>query len=156
MPGWRVIFHRKNEPAALRVVGRGERSTDNRFPGIPHPEGVRREEGRNPFEDFFVLKPRLNNEEKTMSNEKRSGHFVWYDLMTSDPTGAQDFYSKLIGWEARPWEGGGEPYNLWTYGEKPLGGVLELPDEVRESGAPPHWLSYVGVADIKKTASRVT
>ncbi len=75
--------------------------------------------------------------------------------MTSDPAGAKDFYTKLIGWGTRPWEGGGEPYTLWTNNENSIGGVLDLPDEVRESGAPPHWLSYVGVDDIKATVSRV-
>lgn len=90
-----------------------------------------------------------------MAEKQSGGQFVWYDLMTSDPAGAQDFYSKLIGWGTQSWEGGDQPYTLWTNGEKPLGGVLDMPEEVRESGAPPHWLSYVGVDDIKASASRV-
>jgi predicted enzyme related to lactoylglutathione lyase len=90
-----------------------------------------------------------------MSNTESSGQFVWYDLMTSDTTGAKDFYTGLIGWGTRPWEGGDEPYTLWTNNEEPLGGVLNLPDEVRRSGAPPHWLAYVGVEDIDASAARV-
>ncbi len=90
-----------------------------------------------------------------MSKEKSSGQFVWYDLMTSDPEGAQGFYTQLLGWGTQPFEGGDKPYTLWTNRETPLGGVLSMPDEAREAGAPPHWMSYVAVDDIKATVSRV-
>jgi predicted enzyme related to lactoylglutathione lyase len=90
-----------------------------------------------------------------MSKKEHSGRFVWYDLMTSDPAGAQDFYTKLIGWGTQPFEGSAQPYTMWTNGETPLGGVVELPDEARSAGAPPHWLAYVAVDDIEAVASRV-
>jgi predicted enzyme related to lactoylglutathione lyase len=91
---------------------------------------------------------------KTMSKKDHSGQFVWYDLMSSDPAGAQDFYTKLIGWGTKPWEGGDQPYTLWTNRETPVGGVVELPEEARAAGAPPHWLAYVAVEDIRATAAR--
>ena len=69
-----------------------------------------------------------------MSSEKR-GRFVWYDLMTNDPKAAQDFYGQLIGWGTQEFEGGDQPYTMWTNKETPLGGVMEMPEEVRESGA---------------------
>lgn len=89
-----------------------------------------------------------------MSSEKR-GRFVWYDLMTNDPKAAQDFYGQLIGWGTQEFEGGDQPYTMWTNKETPLGGVMEMPEEVRESGAPPHWMAYVSVDDIEKTVSQV-
>jgi len=90
-----------------------------------------------------------------MSNEKR-GQFVWYDLMTADPKAAKDFYSQLIGWGTQEWEGeGDQPYTMWTNKETPLGGVMELPEEAKAAGAPPHWMAYVSVDDIEQTVSKV-
>ena len=43
-----------------------------------------------------------------MSSQDR-GKFIWYDLMTSDPKAAQDFYGRLIGWGTQDWEGGDQP-----------------------------------------------
>ena len=31
------------------------------------------------------------------------GRFLWYDLMTTDPKGAQAFYGKVAGWGLQPW-----------------------------------------------------
>ena len=89
-----------------------------------------------------------------MSSEKR-GRFVWYDLMTDDPKAAQDFYTQLIGWGTQEWEGGERPYTMWTSKETPLGGVMELPEEAKAAGAPPHWMAYVSVADVKQAVSKV-
>ena len=39
-----------------------------------------------------------------MSETSPRGRFVWYDLMTTDPTGATDFYTKIAGWGTQAWE----------------------------------------------------
>ncbi|UCC73796.1 MAG: VOC family protein [Gemmatimonadota bacterium] len=82
------------------------------------------------------------------------GRFVWYDLMTSDPEAATSFYTKLIGWGTSEWEGGPEPYTMWTNRETPIGGVMHLPEDAKAAGAPPHWLAYVAVADTESTAAQ--
>ncbi len=89
-----------------------------------------------------------------MASEQR-GKFVWYDLVTADPKAAQDFYGKLIGWGTQEYEGGDQPYTMWTNKETPLGGVMELPEEAKAAGAPPHWMAYVSVDDVEKTVSQV-
>lgn len=89
-----------------------------------------------------------------MSTGDTRGRFVWYDLMTTDPDGAKEFYTKLSGWGTAPWEGGEEPYTMWLKGERPVGGVMELPEQARAQGAPPHWLAYVATVDVDATASR--
>jgi len=89
-----------------------------------------------------------------MSSEKR-GRFVWYDLMTVDPEAAQDFYGQLIGWGTQEYEGGDQPYTMWTNKEIPLGGVMKLPEEVRAAGAPTHWMAYVSVENIERAVSKV-
>jgi predicted enzyme related to lactoylglutathione lyase len=82
------------------------------------------------------------------------GRFVWYDLMTTDPQSATSFYTQLIGWGTAPWEGGPEPYTMWTNRETPIGGVMDLPEDAKSAGAPPHWLAYIGVPDTEATATK--
>lgn len=91
-----------------------------------------------------------------MSAEFPRGRFCWYELLTSDPKGATDFYTKVVGWGTERWEGGAMPYTMWTTGRGPLGGLLELPDEVKKAGAPPHWLAYVAVPDVDATVKEAT
>ena len=81
------------------------------------------------------------------------GRFCWYDLMTSDPKAAKDFYTKVIGWGTEPWEGGPMPYTMWKASRGPIGGVTELPEEVKQAGAPPHWIAYISVDDVAASAN---
>ena len=37
---------------------------------------------------------------------KHQGHFVWYELMSTDPKASEAFYSSVVGWSARAFEGG--------------------------------------------------
>ncbi len=90
-----------------------------------------------------------------MSTAEKTGRFVWYDLTTTEPAAAEEFYTKLVGWGTQAWEGGHAPYTMWTNKETPLGGVIEMPEDVRESGVPPHWMAYVSVEDVHATAARV-
>lgn len=87
------------------------------------------------------------------------GRFVWYDLMTTDPDSAADFYTKVAGWGSMPWEGGEAeegkgPYIMWTAGEKPIGGRDLLPEEAKAQGAQTHWLAYVTTPDAGAVVKR--
>jgi uncharacterized protein len=81
------------------------------------------------------------------------GHFVWYDLMTTDVEGAKAFYPEITGWKLIPFEGG--DYMMWAVGEQPIGGVTRLPEEAAKMGAPPHWLAYTAVDDVDATCRKV-
>ena len=83
-----------------------------------------------------------------MADNSSRGAFVWYDLMTSDPRGAEGFYAKAVGWGTQPWDQ--MPYTMWTANSQPLGGVMPLPTE---AGAPPHWLAYISVPDVDGAGS---
>lgn len=86
------------------------------------------------------------------------GRFVWYELMTTDPAAAQRFYTDVVGWGTTPFEDAPMPYTMWTKGESPdsmIGGVAELPAEARSGGVLPHWMAYVAVPDVDRTAARV-
>ena len=76
------------------------------------------------------------------------GTFVWYELMTTDVDRAVAFYRDVIGWGTQDYAGGGAPYRMWTANGAPQGGVLAMPEEVKKSGTPPHWLAYVAVKDV--------
>jgi len=80
------------------------------------------------------------------------GYFVWHELLTSDPTAAQTFYKKVVGWTTDKWGPDGT-YTLWVSEAGPVGGCMAMPAEVKAMGAPPHWLTYVGTPDIDATAA---
>ncbi len=82
------------------------------------------------------------------------GRFVWYDLLTSDPDSALQFYSSVVGWGTEAWKGD-MPYTMITVGGKPQGGVMELPQEAVAMGAPPHWEPYVSTLDVDAAAKKV-
>lgn len=83
----------------------------------------------------------------------RHGSFIWYELMTSDAAGAKAFYDAVVGWDidaatAYP----GMDYRMIKLaGGGFAGGVLPLTDEMRQHGARPTWLGYVGVDDVDAT-----
>jgi uncharacterized protein len=87
---------------------------------------------------------------------KTRGRFVWYELSTSDPAAAQRFYTAITGWGTQAFEGAGAPYTMWTNGENPIGGVMELPAELSSKGVPPHWLPYIGTDDVDETVAEAT
>jgi uncharacterized protein len=82
------------------------------------------------------------------------GRPVWYDLMSTDPQGSKDFYTKLVGWTTQPHEYSPEQYDMWTGSHGPIGGVMQLPKEAQDMGAPSHWLPYFAVANVDETVDR--
>ncbi|MBK9030730.1 MAG: VOC family protein [Myxococcales bacterium] len=82
-----------------------------------------------------------------------TGRFVWYELLTSDPQGAIEFYADVVGWTTEPF--GDDGYTMWVGGQGPLGGVTPLPEQAKQLGAPSHWQSNVVVADVDATIARV-
>ncbi len=82
------------------------------------------------------------------------GSFVWYEMLATDTKAAADFYTQLIGWSTQEWNDAGMPYTMWIAGEKPFAGLMELPEEARAAGAPPHWMGYVAVDDVDQTTAR--
>lgn len=79
------------------------------------------------------------------------GRFLWYELLTTDPEKAQDFYTKLLGWGLENWSGPGMEYVMWKCFDVAIGGVLELPAEAKQAGAPSHWLPYIGTPEVDQT-----
>lgn len=84
-----------------------------------------------------------------------NGNFVWYELMTTDVAAAKTFYTGLIGWGTQSMEGPMD-YTMWTVGDNPVAGMMDLPEEARKMGAPPHWLGYVSSDDLDASLAQVS
>lgn len=83
------------------------------------------------------------------------GRFVWHELMTSNPDAAAAFYGKVIGWKTKGWPE--DPsYRMWTTKDIAVGGLMALPDQAKLAGAPPHWMSYIGVPDVDAAVRQAT
>lgn len=82
------------------------------------------------------------------------GRFAWYELLTTDPMAAQEFYRDVVGWKTQPWAGSPD-YVMWTSDQGPVGGVSTLPEVARNMGAPPFWQANVEVADVDRSLALV-
>jgi uncharacterized protein len=83
------------------------------------------------------------------------GHFVWYELMTTDPKAAEAFYAEVVGWGTVDASIGGIPYRVFTAGEASVCGLMNLPEDARRTGAAPRWIGYVGVDNVDAAAERI-
>jgi predicted enzyme related to lactoylglutathione lyase len=82
------------------------------------------------------------------------GRPLWYELMTTDRTAAERFYTTVVGWTTAPFDGSPEPYTMWMRGgQTPMGGVMALPADLKAAGVPPHWMIYVGVPNLDEATS---
>lgn len=83
------------------------------------------------------------------------GQFCWIDLMSKDMGTSRTFYSSLFGWEVAPQDTqGGPPYEIFTLEGQQLCGLGEMTPEMRDSGMPAVWKSYVSVGDLDATLVR--
>ncbi|MDQ6887131.1 MAG: VOC family protein [Gemmatimonadota bacterium] len=88
-----------------------------------------------------------------MSSDYR-GRFLWHELLTTDPKGAQSFYRAVTGWSTQAFDESPTPYMMWTNNGVPLGGVLDLPQHLRDRKVPPNWLTYIGTPDVDRTLAQ--
>jgi predicted enzyme related to lactoylglutathione lyase len=86
------------------------------------------------------------------------GQFVWYDLITSDPAGAQRYYPAFTGWKTQKFDQSSPdmPYTMWTLNGEPIGGVGQIGREQAAMGVQPHWLPSVHVNNIDESVRKVT
>ena len=90
-----------------------------------------------------------------MNVVSRHGRFVWYELMTTDIESAKAFYASVVGWGTRGASMPGLAYNLFTVGDAPVTGIMNLPEDAGGAGVAPHWLGYVGVDDVDAAVDRI-
>ena len=88
-------------------------------------------------------------------NRHAPGTFCWVELATPDRTAAKRFYGEILGWsfcdQPIPGDTSGT-YTMIRLGDLDLGGMHEQSGAGGE-GAPPHFASYVAVADVDAVAA---
>ncbi len=83
------------------------------------------------------------------------GQFCWIDLMAHDMSTAKQFYGGLFGWQAEDQDTqGGPPYAIYKADGQGLCGMGQMSDEMKASGMPPVWNSYVNVDDVDAAISK--
>jgi predicted enzyme related to lactoylglutathione lyase len=85
----------------------------------------------------------------------KPGTFCWTDLSTTDPEAAKKFYQNLFGWHTVDTPAG--PDMVYTMAElegKPVAALFQQGAEEQSQGIPPHWVSYVSVANAAETATK--
>jgi predicted enzyme related to lactoylglutathione lyase len=71
--------------------------------------------------------------------------FCWNELMTTDTAKDGDFYAGLFGWGKNTQNFGPMEYTMFSNGDKPAGGMLQITPEM--GPIPPNWLVYFAVDD---------
>ncbi len=83
------------------------------------------------------------------------GHFVWYQLVTTDVEAAKAFYVDVMGWRARDLSTPDMAFTLFTVGATPVSGLMSLPEGARKMGTAPCWTGYVGVDDLDAATDQI-
>jgi len=83
------------------------------------------------------------------------GTFSWPELATTDQKAAVSFYRQLFGWDVNDQPiSEGETYSMFQLRGKETGAAYTMRPEERQSGAPPHWNSYVTVPDVDESVKK--
>ena len=77
------------------------------------------------------------------------GTFTWPELSTTDQKAGVAFYRALFGWDVNEMPmGPDETYSMFQMRGKLVGAAAGMRPDERQAGVPPHWNSYVTVANV--------
>src|SRR3954451_23892394 len=83
------------------------------------------------------------------------GTFSWPELATTDQKAGVAFYRGLFGWDLNEQPlGPGETYSMFQMRGREVAAAYTMRPEQRAQGVPPHWGSYVTVANVDDTVKR--
>jgi predicted enzyme related to lactoylglutathione lyase len=103
----------------------------------------------------LIRQPETKEEAMGKRTRYEPGTFCWIDFQTIDPESTKAFYSKLFGWQAVDMPvGNGTTYTMLTLDGDDVAALNEMDAEQREASIPPHWFSYISVADADETAAK--
>lgn len=79
----------------------------------------------------------------------------WVELSAHDSLDAKRFYTGLLGWSSHDIPiGEGLVYTIAMLRGKRVGALVQMHGEAQSAGAPPHWLSFISVADVDESTAR--
>lgn len=83
------------------------------------------------------------------------GSFCWFELGTTDAAAARSFYGGLFDWTTSDRQMGPDMvYSMLQLGGKDVGGMYNLPPDMRARGVPSHWLVYVATDSADDTSAK--
>src|ERR1700704_1030751 len=83
------------------------------------------------------------------------GSFCWPELASSDQDAGKKFYSGLFGWTFKDNPiSDGEMYTIFQLGGRDCAALYTMRPEMKKQGVPPHWGSYVAVANADEAAAK--
>jgi uncharacterized protein len=82
------------------------------------------------------------------------GNFCWTEVFLDDLARGKGFYGELFGWGSQEMPSAAGAYNMFHIGGKFVAGATKMPAELKKTGAPPHWLNHVAVADASQAANK--
>ncbi|MDA1058854.1 MAG: VOC family protein [Proteobacteria bacterium] len=74
--------------------------------------------------------------------------FVYMELHPNSSDKAKSFYGDLLGWKFAEMDMGGAAYTMVNNGAEPFAGIAPA------NGGSPHWLPYLGVADLDASTKK--
>jgi len=82
----------------------------------------------------------------------------WNECLTRDVETEKQFYPAVFGWTAgRPgFEGAPESYTVWQLGDKQVGGMMQITDDMFPPEVPAHWSVCFAVADCDATVAKAS
>lgn len=90
-----------------------------------------------------------------MEVRTKQGMFSWNELLAKDVEAAKSFYTQLFGWGSEDMAGGdGSQYTVFKIGDEQVAGLMALPAQAEQMGAPPYWGAYITVDDVDGTAQK--
>jgi len=83
------------------------------------------------------------------------GSFCWPELASTDANAAKKFYGGLFGWtfNDNPM-GPGEVYTIFQLDGRDCAALYNLRPDMLSMGIPPHWASYVAVANADEAVAK--
>lgn len=89
------------------------------------------------------------------SVEYKPGTFCWVELGTTDGEAAKKFYTQLFNWDFTDNPvGPSGVYTILKQNGKDVGALYQMPSEMTSNGVPPHWMSYISVANADESAAK--
>lgn len=83
------------------------------------------------------------------------GSFCWCELVTNNAADAKRFYSGLFGWNATDSPIGDDQfYTMLDVGGKSVGALYGMDSSQLERGVPPHWNTYISVANVDESTTK--
>ena len=83
------------------------------------------------------------------------GTFCWPELATTDQKSAVAFYRTLFGWEVNDQPiGPNDVYSLFQLGGNEVAAGYTMREDERKMGIPPHWNSYIAVANVDASSAK--